>query len=375
MKTIFTIAVIVFIGILTPALSSCGRKEWKPGMPLPKEKIKIAVIHPNKIDSNSLYDYAHYTGTLEMQRNIGLADDQIIRKTNVFDADPAEAEGAMRDSIAEGANVIIAASWGYMDTCEKLAEKFPSVIFAHATGYKYNDANFTNYSTRLYHALYLSGVAAGLQTKTGRIGYVAAMGSENSEVTGGINAFAIGVEAVNSDARIYVRVTHSWYDPMGETNAANALIATGCDVIAAHCNTPAPQISAQKAGVLAIGFNGDMSADAPDAVITSVVLNWGAYYTMLMESIINGTFKAAPHFYGLAEGVVDITPLNEKLAAPNTGEAVEAARRRIMGGFNVFDGVLRANSGRIIGEEGKTLSDDIILGGINWYYRNVVVMK
>jgi len=96
---------------------------------------------------------------------------------------------------------------------------------------------------------------------------------------------------------------------------------------------------------------------------------------MLVESIINGTFRASPHFYGLAEGVVDIMPLSERLAAPGIDPAIEAARRRFREGFNVFDGTLYTSTGRIIGEEGKTLSDDIILGGINWYYRNVVVVK
>jgi basic membrane protein A len=119
-----------------------------------------------------------------------------------------------------------------------------------------------------------------------------------------------------------------------------------------------------------------MSSDAPDAVITSVIPHWGAVYTKLVESVIDGTFSPGSHFYGLAEGAVDITPVNEKIAKPGTGAAVDAGRRRIIdNGFNVFDGALRASSGRIIGEEGKTLSDEVILGGIDWYYRNVIVVK
>ena len=363
--------------ILGVFIVGCKQQEsvWNPGMPLPKERIKIGVIHPNEIDSNSIFDYAHYVGTLEMQKKAGLKNNQIIRKINVFDADPAAVEGAIRDCIAEGANIIIAASWGYMDTCEKLAAEFPSVVFAHAMGYKNNDRNYTNYSIRLHEARYLSGIVAGLKTQTGKIGYVAAWGKENSEVTSGINAFAIGVREVNPLARVYVKVTHSWYDPMGETEAANALITAGCDVIAQHCNTPAPQIAAQRAGVWGIGFNSDMSADAPDAVISSVVLLWGALYTQLVESIIDGSFTSLPHYYGLAEGAVDITPPNGKLAAPGTSAAVEVARRRIMGSFNVFDGELETNDGTIVGEPGKSLSDELILGGINWYFRTVIELQ
>jgi basic membrane protein A len=372
-KKIHALCWLLFFCIICFVPVNCKKETgWRPGTPIPKEKIKIAVIHPNEPNQNSFYDNAHYEGTLEMRRDIGLEDKQITRKTNVFDGDPGVAEGIIRDCIAEGANIIFATSWGYMDVCEKLAAEFPQIIFIHATGYKYNSRNFANFMVRLYQARYLSGIAAGLQTKTGKIGYAAAMGKGNSEVTRGINAFAIGVEEVNPEAKVYVQVTYSWYDPMGETNAANELAARGCDVIAAHSNTAMAQIAAQRSGVWAVGFNGDMSAHAPDAVITSVVPNWAPLYTQLVESIIKGTFKPAPYFYGLAEGVVDITQIS-KFAEPEIQTEVEAARRRIKAGaFNVFDGVLETNEGGSVGETGKTLSDDAIMLKINWYYRNVV---
>ena len=227
----------------------CKKEEaaWEPGQSFPKERLVIGIIHPNEIDSASIFDYAHYIGTLEMQRSLGLGDHQIIRKTNVFDGDTAAVEGAIRDCIAEGANVIIAASWGYMESCERLASEFPSVIFLHAMGYMHNNHNFTNYAIRLYHGRFLAGIVAGLTTQSNKIGFVAAWGKENSQVSSGINAFAIGVESVNPEARVYVRVTHSWFDPMGESNAANALIALGCDVITTHVNTSSAQIAAQNA--------------------------------------------------------------------------------------------------------------------------------
>jgi basic membrane protein A len=308
-----------------------------------------------------------------MRQTAGLAESQILNVYNLPDTNTMEAENAMRDFIAQGVNIIIASSWGYMNTCEKLAAEFPGVVFAHATGYKFNNANFTNYFGRVYQARYLSGIAAGLKTRSGKIGYVAAQGKNNSEVSGGINAFALGVERVKPNARIYVKVTHSWFDPMGETDAARALIAEGCDVIAQHCDTSHPQLEAEKAGVWGIGYNSDMSADAPGAVLCSVVWYWGVYYTSLVRSVIDGTFTTAPYFGGLTEGVVDITPLTPDLAAPGTVERIEAERGRIRAGAcNVFDGELRTNDGRIIGQAGETLGDSEITGGIDWYYHTVI---
>lgn len=340
--------------------------------PVAKEDIMVGVIHITDPAEGSGYTYTHDVGIVEMQQNIGLEDSQIIRKNNVNDGDPTAIENAIRECIEEGANIIFATSWGYMDTCEKLAGEFPDVIFCHGTGYKSNDTNFTNYFGRIYQARYLSGIAAGLKTESNLIGYVAAMDKTNSEVTGGLNAFALGVESVNPDAKVYVKVTNSWFDPEGEAAAAQALIDEGCDVIGQHCDTPYPQTTAEKAGVWGVGYNSDMSNDAPNATLTSVIWHWGVYYTHLVQSVIDGTFTTEPYFGGMAEGLVDIAPLSEDLVAEGTVEAIEEARARMESGeFNVFDGVLEDNEGNTYGEEGGTLSDADITGNLKWYYRNV----
>lgn len=342
--------------------------------PVAKEDLKVGVIHIGDPADGSGYSYAHDLGIVEMQKELGLEDNQIIRKNNIPDADPTKTEQAMRECIEEGCQVIYATSFNYMDTCEALAEEYPDVIFSHGTGYKSNNTNFNNYFGRIYQARYLSGIVAGMKTETNKIGYVAAMGSENSEVTGGADAFAIGVAEVNPDAQVYVKVTNSWLSPTEETNAAKALIAEGCDVIGQHCDTPNPQTEAEAAGVWGVGYNSDMEKDAPGATLTSVIWNWGKYYTESTKRVIDGTWTAENYFGGMKEGLVDIAPLNEDLVAPGTQEKVDEARKRIVEeGFNVFDGVLETNDGKTVGEEGKTLDDATITGGINWYYKNIVV--
>jgi basic membrane protein A len=181
------------------------------------------------------------------------------------------------------------------------------------------------------------------------------------------------VESVNPGARVYVKVTRSWFDPLGEDEAAKALIAQGCDVIAQHTNTTVPLLVARDAGVWGIGFNGDMAAYIPGTALTSVVLRWGVYYSRLAQSVIDGTFSTEPYFGGIDEGVVDIAPLAPDLTGPETAAAVEKARKEIREGrFNIFDGELETSDGTIIGTRGETLSDSEIIGNIHWYYRTVV---
>lgn len=64
-----------------------------------------------------------------------------------------------------------------MQTTAEIAEQYPSVYFSHGTGYLSNGKNFNNYFGKIYQPRYLSGIVAGMNTKTNKIGYVAAMDS------------------------------------------------------------------------------------------------------------------------------------------------------------------------------------------------------
>ena len=158
----------------------------------------------------------------------------------------------------------------------------------------------------------------------------------------------------------------------GEKQAADALISLGCDVIGQHCDTPNPQLAAEAAGVFGVGYNSDMSKDAPDAVLTSTIWHWGAYYTSAVQSIIDGTWTGENYFGGMAEGLVAIAPLSD-LCAEGTDEKIAEAQALLESGeWDVFMGEIETNTGEIIGEEGKNLDDATITGGINWYFKNIV---
>lgn len=340
-----------------------------------KDEIKVGVIHLTDPAEGSGYTYTHDLGIQGMQQNLGLSDGQIVRKINVDDTDEAAIRTAIQECIDEGCHIIFTTSWGYMETTAAMAEEYPNVYFSHGTGYLSNGKNFNNYFGRIYQARYLSGIVAGLNTNTNKIGYVAAMDSSNSEVTGGIDAFALGVYAVNPEAEIYVKVTNSWYDPEAEEEAAKTLLDMDCDVLAQHCDTAYAQTMAQARGVYSIGYNSDMSKEAPEACLCSVIWNWSAYYTAAVQSVIDGTWDGSNYYGGMSENLVGITSLAD-FCVDGTGEKVEEAKRQILSGeFGVFDGVIETNTGETVGEEGKTLDDATITGGINWYFKTVSVVE
>lgn len=350
-------------------------EETDVGSGIALSDIKIGVLHLTDPAEGSGYSYTHDLGIQGMQKNLGLSDEQIVRQINIDDSDEEATRTAIQACIEAGCNIIFTTSWGYMEVTAQMAEEYPDIYFCHGTGYMSNGKNFVNYFGRIYQARYLSGIVAGMNTKSNKIGYVAAQDSSNSEVTGGIDAFAIGVDKVNPDAQIYVVVTNSWYDPEGEAAAAKKLLNMGCDVMAQHCDTASPQTLAEDAGVYGIGYNSDMSKETPNACLTSVIWNWSAYYTSAVQSVIEGAWTGENYYGGMAEGLVDITNLAD-FCAEGTQEAVAEARTAILSGeSNVFDGAMETNTGETVGVDGGTLNDATITGKINWYYKNVVVVK
>ena len=359
-----------------PASASTGTSEPASATGgIPKDEIKVGVIHLSDPAEGSGYTYTHDQGIIGMQKNLGLSDDQIVRKISVDDTNAAAVETAITECVEEGCNIIFATSWGYMDTCEALAEEFPEVIFSHGTGYKSNGTNFNNYFGRIYQARYLSGIIAGLKTETNKIGYVAAMGQENGEVTSGCNAFAMGVASVNPDAEVYVSVTNSWFDPEGEKQAAERLIAEGCDVIGQHCDTPNPQTAAEEHGVWGVGYNSDMTKDAPGATLTSVMWDWSVYYTKAVQNVIDGTWVAGEkvdnYFGDMADGLVTLGEFNSDLVTDEMIAKVEEVKAQIVSGeWDVFDGKTE-----IMDNEGNAHTlEGADYGSCNWYYENVNVL-
>lgn len=358
---------------------------------IPKDQLKIGVIHIGDPADGSGYSYTHDLGIQGMQKNLGLSDDQIVRQLNISDSDTTAIRNAIEDCIAQGCNVIFGTSYGYMDTMEALANEHPDVIFSHGTGYKSNGSNLNNYFGRIYQARYLAGIAAGLKTKTNKIGYVSAYGTELAETCSGINAFALGVQSVNPDAVVYVKELKSWFEPTNETAYAEALINMGCDVISQHCDTANPQIAAEKAGVFGCGYNSDMTKDAPKAHLTATIWNWDVYYTAAVQAVIDGKWVEFGNYYkGVKEGLCDVSPLSAN-CVPGTQEKIDAVKALYNdGSWDVFTGVklsfdennnviktdaaLKDNTGKeIVPAGGPSVEDSVITGSMNYFVEGVEV--
>ena len=316
-------------------------------------KIGLICVH----DINSGYDAAHIEGLTTACEELGItanADDpansQVIFRYNIPEDETCY--DAAVDLAEEGCNIIFSDSYGHQMYMQQAATDYPDVTFVACTGDLAAGSGLDNYKNIFpytYESRYVSGVVAGMKLKElmdagtvtdPYVGYVGAF--PYAEVVCGYTAFLLGIQSQVPEAHMDVQYTNSWYDPVAEGEAANALMARGCVIIGQHADsTGAPSaVQAQKdAGsvVYSVGYNIDMLSVAPTAALTSAQNNWSVLYKDTLEKFINGEEIPVDFAVGASEDAVMISKLGPE-CAEGTQEAVDAAWAGIKdGSLKVFD--------------------------------------
>ena len=349
------VLMLILVMSFTLLLTGCGGGADTPApVDQPEEsKTVVGFIYIGHIGDAGWTD-AHDLGRQALIEELGV---ETIIQENVPESQ--EIEQVVANMIDQGANVIVATSFGYMNYLENISADYPEVVFLHASGYKMTD-NMGNYFGRMYEARYLSGIVAGLQTETNEIGFVAAM--PIPEVIRGINAFALGVKSVNPDAKINVRWTNTWIDPAKAKEAAKALLDANCDVITQHQDSIAPVQAAAEKGVTAIGYNLDSRDMVPEAFLTAPIWNWGAYYISEIQKVVDGNWTPSSYWEGMDAGIVDLAPLAD-IVVDGAEEKVAVAKAAIIeGSLHVFAGPVVNQAGEVVVSEGEVMADGDMLG-------------
>jgi len=279
---------------------------------------------------------------------------------------------AVDELAEEGVGMIVLNGSKYSgEIMEHLAD-YPSIAF-YDTNVNFYTTNLTTYSSRLYQARYLSGIVAGLQTRSGKIGFVAA--DKQTEVYRGINAFALGVQRVNPDAEVIVAWTKGMTDEEGGRQKAKELIGKeGVDVITYHQNQPHVIEVAEECGIASIGYYEPVT-DVSDKYLTCAMCDWVPLYKNLIQEYLKGQANTSKYdWLGLEAGVIILTDYSP-LVSEEARREVEEARQEILSGFDVFHGEIYDNQGIERCGEGETMSDDTLMYDMDWLVEGVRVYE
>jgi simple sugar transport system substrate-binding protein len=250
----------------------------------------------------------------------------------------------------DGAQIILGTSFGYFDPFMiDLAKKYAKVEFRHAAPL-WNAAkhpkNLGSYFGYLNQAHHVDGVAAGHETKSGKIGFVAA--KPISIVLNNINSFMLGARKSNPNATVQVIFTGDWSLPVREAEAVNALVDAGCDVITCHVDGPKVVIeTAEKRGVKCCGHNSSQAPLAPKGFITGAQYKWETIYKSYAALLAEG--KPLPNMVsgGYESDMVQNTPFGA-----GAGEAARKAATQAIADLKakkpIYVGPLKDNKGNVV---------------------------
>ena len=310
--------------------------------------------------------HAVSVGTLKALPGITVVEEENVPET---DAVSKSMESMIN---LDGANLILATSFGYYSPfVVELAKKYPDVQFRHAAPLWNKDkdpANAGSYFPYLNQAHYVDGVAAGLSSKTGKIGFVAA--KPIPSVLSNINSVLLGARSVNPAATVQVIFTGDWSLPVREAEATNALVDAGCEVITCHVDSPKVVIqTAEGRGVKTAGHNASQAPLAPKGFITGAEYKWETIYKSYADDIAAGT--PLPNF--LVGGYNNDMLRNTAYGAGATPEAIKAADAAIAalkGGFKIYTGTLKDNKGNVVVDKDYD-NYDPYLDGMGWLLEGV----
>lgn len=359
-KLLQIISLIIVVSLLLIA-TGCTTKPT--ATTAAEAKVKVCFIFNTPLGDPG-WTARQNAGRLDLEKALPYVETKYLENV----AEGSDTERALTELAQDGCKLIVAANYGYMDSVIKVAQQFPDVKFLHASGYKTAE-NVSTYYGRMYYAQYLAGVTAGYMSTSGKIGFVAAV--PIPEMFRDIDAFTLGARSVNPDATVNIVWTNTWYDPASEREAAEGLIAVGCDVITHFTNSSAPVQAADEKGIYSISMHADMSEFAPNRFLVGRVWNWAPILIDATESIKNNTWKTTQYWWGIKEGVVDISKFG-KSVPENVVTAVNEVRAKMLAGESpVFSGPIYDVDGTLRVKEGETLDDSAMLS-LDWFVQGVV---
>lgn len=344
MKMSKKILAVVLAAILAFAFAACAKSNTDDDAKnTDASNVKVGFIYLH--DENSTYDKNFIDAAKVACEKMGA---EMVEKKNIPEDDSCK-EAAL-DLVDQGCNVIFADSFGHEDFMIEAAKECPDVQFCHATGTKAhteNLANFHNAFASIYEGRYLAGVAAGMKINEmieagkftadeAKMGYVGAF--PYAEVKSGYTSFYLGAKSVCPTVTMEVTFTGSWYDQTLENEAANKLISDKCVLISQHADSMGAPSACQEAGVPNVSYNGSTIDACPDTFIVSSKINWAPYFEYMIDCVAKGEAIKADWTGTLATDSVQLTEVNENVAAAGTQAAIDEAKAKLEAGtLKVFD--------------------------------------
>jgi len=284
---------------------------------------RVAVIMPSSI-SDLAFSQSMYDGLLTIQEEMGKENFEFVYSESMFVV--ADAAAAIRDYASEGYDLVIAHGSQYGSSLMEITPDFPKTSFAWGTSVNtFSDQGITNifaYEARSEEGGYVSGVLAAKLSQTGVIGVIGPIETGDAKLY--VDGFKIGVLATNPDAQVNVNWTGSFSDVALASEAAQAHIDAGADILTGTAQMVVGAIGvARQRGVLWFGTQADQTSLAPEIVVANQVYDWTVALKPMIQLVKEGTMGGIIYVLTLANGGLKVVVNQEALVGKTTQDIIE----------------------------------------------------
>lgn len=316
--------------------------------PAPAETFKVGFAYIGPIADNG-WTFTHDEGRLAVEA----AYDNV--ETTYVENVPLSPEGTVVFEQLAADNHMVIVNSGYGDLLLPVVEANPDVIFMEAAGIT-NLPNLQNYLVEAWKVAYILGTAAGALAPNGRLGYVGAFPNNAAFID--TTCFLLGARTVNPDATLQAVMINSYISPPEATQAAHALIDGGIEVMFDIQDDTSVLQVCQERDIWSMIWNRDNREFGPDVFVNCIDLFWQSYYVQKVGEAIDGTWESTGQIehIPLGEGVDIVSPWGVNVPQ-DVQDVGNAARQRLLDGFEPYTGPLSDNTGAIRVEEGRTLTN------------------
>ena len=347
--------------VLLALIFRVGSGETEPVKPNVGFVVLGDVHHPG-------WNASNYEGLLSACEKL---DANLIVRDHVVERS-GECLKAVRELAAQDCKLIILASYSYPEEMRPFANEFPDVFFINMASKSYT-SNMATYFPRMYQGRYMSGALAGMRSKSGVIGYVAAM--PNAEVLRGINAFLLGARRINPKARVVVAWTNSWEDPERERLLTERLIReAGADFITYHQDDAAAAETADRLGVESVMYN----APIPEGlrhVLCSVNCRWDIFYHNVLRNHLKGELRVMrTSWIGVDHNAILLSSLSPEIT-PEIWTKLDTIRLELVNHMLIFRGPLYDNQNVLRCKADEVIGDDTLLMDMDWLISGVTSLE
>ncbi len=329
--------------------------------------LKIAFIYGGPAQDYG-YNWMWDLGRQAAQEALGNKIETIIVENIPYSE---EATRTIEQLIADGAGMIFDTAT-LADYGEKAAAAHPDVAFLRADVVNYDNEATFYYEKERY--VYLWGYAAGLLTKSNKIGYVDAFPGPyaNSCAT----ALALGLRASNPNADVVVALIGSWYDPPAARQASEALIDSGVDVLIGQINMDTVMQVAEEHEVWTFGAMHPMAEFAPNWYVTSPIVDTSKDLIKEFQARLDGTWVGNKEYrYVKMEDGFSLEPWGPNVPQDVKDKTQALFDKMVKESYNPFVGPIYDNNGKLTVAEGAELPRWDFFVGFDWVAPGVIMPK